>query len=222
MFIVTFFINLLSKTLGSWSLPYVDKKFNLNHYFQIESKLSELRVPFAIGVVTTYGHGSNILIKIAQMISKDKRKRKSKKTHALAIVETKNGKFRTAEEMGPGLQEVTLLSSIGQRDEVLIRVPNPRLVNDQVCSYALEYIRKVLAIDRMKNIEYDNDHNLESDERMDCSELIYHALNYGFKKAGQKSLIKTVNRGGKKSWAPVEAQFSELFVDVYDSKKGFL
>jgi hypothetical protein len=222
MFIVNLFVKLLSNTIGKWSLPYVEKKFNLNHYFLIEKELSKLNVPFAISVVTTYGHGSNLLISGAQKLSKDKRKRKSNITHALSIVETRNGKFRAAEAMGPGIQEVSLLSAIGQRDEVKIRVPNPKLMNDQVCSFALDYIKRVLAIDRTKNIPYDLDHDLMDPERYDCSELIFHAVSYGFEKAGQMNLLKTVSRAGKKSWAPVEAEFSELFIDIYDSKKGFL
>lgn len=222
MFIVNFFVKLLSNTLGQWSFPWVEKKFNLNHYFGIERELAKLNVPFAISVVTTYGHGSNVLINFAHKLSKDKRKRKSKITHALSIIETRNGKFRVAEAMGPGIQEVSLLSAIGQRDEVKIRVPNPKLMNDQVCSFALEYLRKVLAVDRAKNIPYDLEHDLMDPERYDCSELIFHAVSYGFEKAGQLNLLKPVSRAGKKSWAPVEAEFSELFIDIYDSKKGFL
>lgn len=222
MFLVNWFVKFLSNTLGQWSFPYVEKKFNLNHYFKIEQELSKLNVPFAIGVVTTYGHGSNILIHGAQLISKEKRKRKSNITHALTIIETRNGKFRTAEAMGPGIQEVSLLSSIGNRDEVKIRIPNPMLMNDMVCSHALDYIKRVLAVDRAKNIAYDVEHDLMDPERLDCSELIFHAVSYGFEKAGQKNLLKVVNRAGRKSWAPVEAEFSELFIDIYDSKKGFI
>lgn len=222
MFIVNWIVKFLSNTVGQISLPYVDKKFNLNHYFEIEKELAKLEVPFAIAVVTTYGHGSNILIKLAQILSKDKRKRKSNKTHALAIVETRNGKFRTVEAIGNGIQEVTLLSSIGQRDEIKIRVPNKSLVNNQVCEFALDYIRQVARRDDQENIAYDLEHDLLDPKRYDCSELIFHALNYGFEMAGQKTLTKTVKRAGKVSWAPVEAEFSKLFVDLYDSKKGFV
>ena len=222
MFIVNWFVKILSNTIGEWSFPWVEKKFNLNHYFAIERELAKLEVPFAIAVVTTYGHGSNLLIKGAQLLSKDKRKRKSNKTHALTIVDTKNGKFRTVEAIGNGIQEVSLLSSIGQRDEVKIRIPNKSLVNDQVCKFALDYIRQVARRDDQENIAYDLEHDLLDPKRYDCSELIFHALNYGFEMAGQKALTKTVTRGGKLSWAPVEAEFSKLFVDLYDSKKGFI
>lgn len=222
MFIVNWIVKLLSNTLGQWSLPYVEKKFNLNHYFKLEKELAKLEVPFAIGVVTTYGHGSNLLIHGAQFLSKDKRKRKSNITHALAVIDTRNGKFRTVEAIGNGIQEVTLLSSIGNRDEVKIRVPNKNLVNNEVAKHALEYIRQVAERDFEENIAYDLKHDLLDQKRYDCSELIFHALNHGFEMAGQKALTKTVKRGGKVSWAPVEAEFSKLFVDLYDSKKGFI
>ena len=219
---MSWIINFLVSTIGKISFPFVEKKFNLNHYFEIEKELAKLSVPFAIGVVTTYGHGTNVLIRGAQFVSKDKRKRKSKKTHALAVIETRNGKFRTAEAIGEGVQEVSFLSSIGNRDEVKIRIPNPKLMNDQVCSFALDYIKRVLAIDLAKNIPYDVKHDLMDPKRYDCSGLIFHAIKYGYEKAGQKNLLHTVNRAGKVSWAPVEAEFSDLFIDLYDSKKGFI
>lgn len=222
MFFVNFFVKLFSNTIGRLSFPHVEKKFNLNHYFKIEKELAKLEVPFAIAVVTTYGHGSNILIRFAHFLSKDKRKRNSKKTHALAIVETTNGRFRAVEAMGEGIREVTLLSSIGGRDEVKIRVPNKGLFNDSAAKYALDYIKQVAERDVSGNIAYDLQHDLLDKKRYDCSELIFHALNHGFEMAGQKALTKTVTRGGRISWAPVEAEFSKLFVDLYDSKKGFL
>jgi hypothetical protein len=223
MKLVNFFVKLISESIGSLSLPYIQKKFNLNHYFLIEKEIAKLEVPFAIGLVTTYGHGSNILIKAVQLISKDKRKRKSNKTHAFAIVSTENGKFRTVEAIGKGgIQEVTLLSSIGNRDELKIRVPNKGLVNNEVSKHALDYIRQVSKRDNEQNIGYDLKHDLLDPKRYDCSELIFHALNHGFEMAGQKALTKTVKRAGKISWAPVEAEFSKLFVDLYDSKKGFV
>lgn len=222
MFLVNWFVKLLSNTIGKWSFPWVEKKFNLNHYFNIEKKISELPVPFAIAVVTTYGHGSNLLIRGAQMISKDARKRKSNKTHALAIVRAENGKFRTIEAMGPGIQEVSFLSSIGNRDEVKIRIPKYNLMNEKVCEQAIKYIKDVAERDAEKNIPYDLEHDISDPERYDCSELIFHAINHGFKMSDQPSPLKPVRRGGADSWAPVEAEFCELFEDMYDSKKGFL
>lgn len=214
-----FLINLVSNTIGKLSLPFVDKKFNLRDYFKIEKELSKLDVPFAIAIVTTYGHGSNLLIRFTNFLSKDKRKRKSRKTHALAIVETKNGKFRAVESIGKGVQEVTLLSAIGQRDEVKIRIPDKRYINDMVATFALGYINEVARRDEVKNIAYDSDHDLLNSDRYNCSELIFHALEHGYKRSGQASMIKIVERAGKKTWSPVDAEFSKLFRDLYDSKK---
>lgn len=217
-----FLVKLLQKTIGSWHWPFVDKKFNLNHYFEIEKELEKLPVPFAVAVVTTYGHGSNLLIRLANRLSKDPRKKKTRKTHALAIVCAEKNKARTVEAIGRGIQEFTLLSSIGARDEVKIRIPNYKVMNEQVCKFALEYIESVAEVDREQNIPYDVLHDLEDPTRYDCSELIYHAINHGYDWAGQRRLTKTVVRLGQKSWSPAELEFSELFVDLYDSKKGFV
>jgi hypothetical protein len=219
---LNWFIKLLSNTVGEWHWPWVDKKFSLKDYFEIENKIRELDVPFVVGLVKTNGHGSNLLIGIAQSFTKDKRKRGSEITHALAHIGVNKGyKHRVVEAIGEGIREVSLLEAIGQRDKVILRVPNPKLLNDQVCKYAIEYLKDLADRDRELNIAYDNEHNYQNDEALDCSETIYHALSYGFEKAGHSNKVIMIERAGKKTWAPIDIRYSDLFIDLYVSGKGF-
>ena len=230
---LNFIINLLSKTLGEWSWPWVDKEFPLKDYFGIEKEIRKLQNPFVVGLVKTKGHGSNILIRFAQLISSDPRKRKGQVTHALAHIGIFNGfKHRVVESVGEGIQEVSLLESIGQRDTVILRAPDPLLLSDEICNHALDYIKEVAKRDSLQNIEYDNDHNYEiitieelkdyskRNIRLDCSETIMQALEHGFKMVGVPSMINMINRGGKSTWSPIDILFSNLFITIYDSRRG--
>lgn len=232
MKILDFLIKLVSNTVGRWHFPWVDKNFALKDYFAIESKIRELSSPFVVGVVKTNGHGSNLLISIAQCFSP--KNKCYRVTHALAHIGLYNGyKHRVVESIGEGVQEVPLLEAIGQRDEVILRKPNPQLINDNVCQHAIEYIKAVAERDAKTNITYDNyhdysiipieqirDHSSEN-VQLDCSETIMQALEHGFKMTGQKSLIKMVNRAGKSTWAPSDIYHSDLFITMYDSRIDF-
>jgi len=215
--------SILGKTVGKWKFPYVDKKYDLDHYFELEKRLRELDSPFAVALTKGYGHGSNILIKIAQSFTSNKAKRNCKITHAIAHIGINNGyKHRAVEAIATGIQEVSLLKAIGQKDVVVIRVPNPKKLNSQVCKYAIEYLKNLVERDKVKNIEYDNKHDYHNDESLDCSETIYRALTYGFRMADQESSVKLINVAGKDIWSPADIRVSDLFIDLYTSEKGFI
>lgn len=233
MKILNWLVAFSSNTLGSWHWPWVDKRLSLKDYFKIEKAIRQLSNPFVVGVVKTNGHGSNILISIAQLFSS--RNKTNRVTHALAHIGLHGGfKHRVVESVGSGIQEISLLEAIGQRDEVVLRKPNPHLINDQVCKHALEYIYAVAERDKNINIEYDNAHDYteitieeirdysNKNVNLDCSETVMQSLVHGFKMAGQKNLIKMTSRAGKLSWAPSDIYFSELFITMYDSKKGLI
>lgn len=217
-----FLVNLIGKTLCSWHFPWVDKKFNINHYFEIEKALQLRQNPLAFAVVSTDGHGSNIAIKVIQMLSSDKRKRKSKSTHALIIINNKEKNFRAAEMVGAGMQETTLLSSIGNRDHVKVLVPRFDIMPEDVCNQVLDYVNRNLIIDATKNIPYDLKHDINNPERYDCSSLVFHSINYAFKKCGIRFSLNPVKRWGQDTWTPSDVEFCELFEVLYDSKKGLV
>lgn len=222
MKILNWIINFISKTFGTWHWPWVDKQFPIQDYFEIEKRIRELEVPFAVGLVKTNGHGSNILIKIGQGLSKDKRNRKCNIVHALAHIGLYGGyKHRVVEAIGDGIREVPLLQAVGQRDVVIIRTPNWSKLNPVVCKYAIEYLKDLADRDKEKNIAYDNAHDYYNAEALDCSETVYRALEYGFKKADQVLSISLINRGGKMTWTPADIRFSDLFIDMYVSGEGF-
>jgi len=233
MKVLNFIINILSKTIGEWHFPWVDKKFNLKDYFLIEGQIRKLSSPFVVGVVKTNGHGSNLLIRFAQLFSKDARKRKGEITHALAHIGIYDGyKHRVVESLGDGIREHSLLESIGQRDTVILRRPNPKFLNPTLCNHAIDYIKEVAKRDAFNNIEYDNDHDYKTipiedimdytntkNLKLDCSETVMQALEHGFRMTGQVSIIKMVKRGGKLTWIPADILFSDLFITMYDSRK---
>lgn len=210
-----------AKTLGKWHVPYNHKLFNLNDYFKIEEKLKELEVPFAIGLVTTYGNGSNLGIVLGNKLSKDKRKRKSKKTHLFIYAGSMEGhKFRVVEQVGTGLQNTSLLCAIGQKDEVMIRIPNKKFIADPTSKLVIEYVSNLLDKDDVTPIPYDNAHRLDMDDTSDCSGLLWQALTYAFNELELENLLKTVDRIGIETYAPVDAEFSKLFTTIYDN--GFV
>ena len=224
-------INLVSNTIGKWHFPWVDKAFNLEDYFLIEKELRDLDCPFAVGIVKTNGHGSNLLIRIVQLLSSDSRKRKSEVTHALAHIGINKGyKHSVVESLGDGIREVSLLKAIGQRDRVILRMPNPQFLNKKLCEHAVEYIKEVAKRDAYFNIQYDNAHNYEIipiedikdystiNVKLDCSETIMQAIEHGFKMTGQKSMIKMEMRGGISTWSPEDIHYSRLFITFYDSE----
>lgn len=219
-FISNTFFKLIDRTLGKWHWPFADKKFNLNHYFTIEKEMMKLPSPYAVAVVSTYGHGSNMLIKLIQQFSKEKEKRSSKFTHALVVVNNKDKNFRVAEAIGAGLQEATLLSAIGNRDMVKILVPDYSKMPVEACNHALDYVYEVIEKNRLNRIPYDLKHNMEDPDRYDCSELVYASVNYGFKKAGLPAPLRPITRLGSKTWAPCDVEFSDLFKILYDTKDG--
>jgi len=231
--ILNWFIKLISKTIGLLHLPFVDKSFPLSDYFEIEKHIRGLESPFVVGAVKINGHGSNILIGLVQSISS--KGGAFKVTHALAHIGLYNGfKHRVVQSVGSGIKESSLLEAIGQRDTVVLRRPNPKVLNSKVCEHALEYLHAVAKRDAQVNIEYDNVHDYSEitieqvreysnkNVKMDCSETVMQAINHGFKMTNQKSLINMVNRAGKESWAPSDLYNSKLFITFYDSKKGFI
>jgi len=216
--VIDLFIKLYTNTVATWHFPFVDKKFELLDYYEIEKKLRELEVPFAVVLVNTYGHGSSIGIRLAGWIG---RRLWSKKTHVAIYIDLRKGyKHRAVEAVSEGIREVPLVKAIGQRDEVLVRVPDRSLLNEAVSSKALEYIHSVLDLDDAKNIEYDFKHDLLNDETQDCAELFYNSLKYGFEKADQYFPLKPIMRAGMPTFTPVDVEKCELFVDLYDSKRG--
>ena len=216
-----FLIKIYSNTLGKWHMPYSHKHFKLNDYFKIEEKLKELKVPFAIGLITAHGNGSNIGIRLSNKISKDKGKRRSKKTHLFIYVAHIDGcKFRVVEQVATGLQNSSLLEAIGQKDEVMIRVPNKRYIADPTATIAAEYAAKLVAIDKVTPIEYDNTHALDMDHASDCSGLLWQALTYAFSELELENLLETVDRVGMETYTPVDVEYSKLFTTIYDD--GFI
>ena len=231
--VLNLIVKLLSNTIGQWHLPYINKKFPIEDYFKIEEYIRGLSNPFVVGAVRTHGNGSNLLIGLAQCFSPTKKC--FRVTHVLAHIGIFGGfRHRVVESLGPGIREVPLLQAIGQRDDVVLRKPNPRLLNDEVCKHAIEYIQEVAIRDSFKNIDYDTVHDYSiitleelkdysnNNIHLDCSETIMQALEHGFKMTGQKSLVKMVDRVGKKTWTPAELYHSELFITFYDSKEGFI
>lgn len=222
MKIINWLVTFISNTFGTWHFPWVEKKFNMSDYFELEKRLREMEVPFVIGLVKTNGFGSNVLITIAQCLIGKTDYPSCNITHALAHIGLHDGfKHRVVESIGDGVREVSLLKAIGQRDVVIIRIPNPKKLNSQVCKYAIEFLKDLADRDRKQAIKYDLQHDYDNADTLDCSETIYLALEYGFKKADQESSIKMINRAGKKSWAPADIRFSDLFIDFYVTGKGF-
>ncbi len=218
---IALLIKIYTATFAKLKMPYNHKRFKLCDYFKIEKELDKLDIPFAIGISTTYGNGSNMGIKINNLFSKDKRKRKSKKTHVFIFINQRDGyKFRVAEQIGSGLHEISLLEAIGQQDELMIRVPNKKFLPDNVSSVALEYIHKLLDRDALENKEYDNTHLLDMDDSSDCSGLLWQALTYAFSELELENLLRTVERGGMETYTPVDVEFSRLFNTIYDD--GFI
>lgn len=229
MRLLNWIINIFSKTIGSWHWPWVDKSFDLSDYFETEQRIRDLSNPFVVGLVKTYGHGSNFLIRVAQCFSKDSCK---DVTHALAHIGVFNGyKHRVVEAIGEGIREVSLLQAIGQRDNVILKKPNPKYLNDKCCKHIIEYIKEVAKRDAVINIQYDNAHNYETitieeikdysenNVKLDCSETIMQAIIHGLRMTGQRNYIQMKKRAGKMTWTPSDILHSELFIDFYDSRE---
>lgn len=217
-----FLVNFIGATICHWHFPFVDKKFNLNHYFEIEKALQARPNALAFAVVSTDGHGSNIAVKAVQWLSKNVLKRQSKSTHALIIINNKDKNFRAAEMVGAGMQETTLLSSIGNRDHVKILVPKFDKMPEDVCNQVLDYVNRHLVIDAAKNIPYDLKHDITNPRRYDCSSLCFHAINYAYKKCGIRFSLLPVKRWGQETWTPSDVEYCELFETLYDSKIGLI
>lgn len=211
-------IKIYSNTIGKTSWPYSIKKFDLEDYFNIEKELKKMNVPFCVGIVTTYGQGSNLGIVLSNKISKTKIKRKSNATHAFAYIRCEKGyKHRVVEQIGHGLSVNTLLSAIGHRDEVVIRIPNPLIIDDLVSKKVLEYLEMMIEQDKISNIPYDNTHTTKNNNlSSDCSGLIYQALDYAFIELGRYNPIKIEKRCGKESWTPVDIEFDPCFITIYN------
>ena len=210
---LSWMINLYTKTIAKLHWPLCNKKFQIKDYYKIEESLKDCKL--AVILVTTYGNGSNMGIKIAQNIGT---KNKTKKTHAALFIGFKDGIPMVVEASGSyGIQVVPLIQVIGQRDEVMVRISNPHLLNRSVENFMTEYVNDVIGRDGELDIPYDEDHNLEDQSRYDCAELVYHALVYAFKKARHKVLINPVVRWGKKTYTPIELEFSDLFETIYDN-----
>lgn len=197
-------------TLGKVHLPYVDKRFNLDHYSMVKNILDGHE--YAIGLVSTSGHFSNLMIKAANIFCKDKRKFKTKRTHSFIIC---NG--RVIEATSKGLRECSLLKAIGQRDYVTIRIPNESFIPKVVQEGACFYLEKRIEEDSVKNISYDVEHDITNDRKLDCSESIYASLKFGYERVGQKEKITEVERFGILTWTPADAEFSKLFKTVYEN-----
>lgn len=214
----------IGKTSAHIHMPYNRKKLDLNKYFELEKKLRDsLSVPFAIGLVSTDGEASNIFIKAANLFASNKKKSKSKITHSFAYIDCINGyKHRVAEMTVNGFIINPLLSAIGQRDNVIIRVPNELLMPESVRRYAKDYLLGLAKKDEEGNIEYDFNHDNKDSEKMDCSEMIFLALKYGYEKADIRFPMMMETRLGYEAITPTDLEYSDLFVTIYDSKKGFL
>jgi len=228
MKIINKIITFMSNAAGSIHAPWINKEFNLKDYRKIEKKIETLSTPFFVGLVKTNGNFSNLLIYIAQLFSK---KRTKRVTHAFAHI---GDEFKIVESIGKGIQKISLLEAIGQRDSVVLRYPNPHFLNNTLCDHAIDYIKAVVKRDVEIGVEYDIKHSYAiipiedirdysiKNVKLDCSELIMQALEHGFRMTDQRSLIKKTNRAGKKSWSPGDIYFSELFITFYDSRKGFI
>ena len=215
-------IKIASKTIGTLHFPYVDKKFNLDHYFTIEKLIREQSHHFIVGLVKTNGHGTNLLVKIAT--------RDSEIVHAFAHIGIYKGyKHRVIESVGTGIQEISLLSAIGQRDRVIPRAPNIKIIPVKVLDHAVNYCKEIAKRDSKQNIKYDNVHdystitygelcNYNADIKLDCSEVIMQALEHGFRKCNLHSPINRVQRGGKWTWSPLDILKSDIFTTIYDSQ----
>jgi len=206
-------IDLYTKTIAKTHWPLCNKKFEIKDYYEIEEHLKDCKL--AVILVTTYGNGSNMGIKFAQSVGT---KNKTKKTHAALFIGFKDGLPMVIEASGTyGIQVVPLVQVIGQRDEVMIRVANPHLLNSSIENFMVKYVNTVIERDGELDIPYDEDHNLEDLTKYDCAELIYHALIHGFLKARHKVTVKPVVRWGKKTYTPIELEFSDLFKTIYDN-----
>jgi len=222
-FLINIFVNLYAKTIGSWSLPYVNKKFPIRDYFKIEKMLRNLDSPLAIALVTTYGNGSNVGIRVGQWIGP---KKWTKKTHVAIQFEIKDGyKHRVAEAVGGepmnngGLIETTLLEAIGQRDEVKILVPDfDSPLNQRIASFVCDFVADKVREDKINPIPYDDGHSILTPE-LNCSELLYKALRYAFNRADAHNPMEPVIRGGIPTWTPADVEYSDFFRVVYDSER---
>jgi len=219
--IINWFVALVSKTLGEWHWPWVDKQFKIEDYFDIEVMIRNLQSPFVVGLVKTNGHGSNLLINFAQKMGG--KNKGAVTTHALAHIGIyKDYKHRVVEAIGEGIREVPLLKAIGQRDIVILRRPDHTRINSVVCAHAIDYLKDMAKRDAENNITYDNDHDYSNDMSVDCIETVYQALTYGFEKEGLENPIKLVDRAGKMTSSPADFELSDLFITIYDSRIGFI
>lgn len=216
---INFLIGIYTKTIAKLNFPFSHKRFNPRDYFPIEVELGKLPVSFAVILVTTYGSGSNIGIKIAQWIGV---KKWSKKTHAVAYIDCRDGyKHRIAEASGSeGIRIISLLEGICQKDEVSILVPDYHVMNESICNFTLKYLHGVLDRDKESDVDYDNDHDLMNTDLYDCSELLFHAINYGYKRARHVQLLEPVKRAKRLTFTPLDLELSPLFIKMYDSKEG--
>lgn len=214
-----FLLKILDKFMYfNWPLSH--KQFNLEHYPKILSEINRRNVKIGVGLVTTDGAFTNLLIRILNKMSKDKRKRKSKITHAFFFL-VENNDIKVVESIErKGVIKRDFLPSIGQRDLVILRTLNKKMINDKFEEKVIEYIKKVVDLDNLSDIPYDTEHNIFDQSKYDCSELIYHSLKYALKECDQHFPIEPIKRLKHPTWMPVDIQFSDLFVDFYDSNKG--
>lgn len=205
---ISFIFRILTKTIGAIHWPYSSKKFNLADFQGIENKLKNL--PMALLLVTTYGSfGSNILIRLGQWLGLWAW---STKTHVLIYI----GGGRVIEASGSeGIRVVSLLEAIGQRDEVKIKIP---ILPAKVYIEMINFLEGIIESDIKKPILYDNDHNLLDKTAFDCSELLFHALNFGLE-ANQMQKIKPIMRFGRKTFTPIDADYLAVFATIYDSQR---
>lgn len=211
---IQWLIKIFTKTLAKIELPYIHKGFPLKDYFKLEKLLKDEKV--AVVLVTTYGSGSNLGIKFGQWFGKWKY---SKKTHALLFVGRDKDKFKSmsVEAVGSGIQKISFLEAIGQRDEVKVMILRHDIFNEKMINDVVDFINTIYLKDLNKNIEYDNDHNLSTDDKYDCSELCYKAINFALKKNNSGFSISPVNRLGKISFAPSDLEDTNLLLTVYDN-----
>lgn len=206
---LNFLSNLLTKTVGGIHWPFCFKRFKLSDYPMISEKIKN--EPFIPILVTTYGSaGSNFLIRAAQFF---KARYWTKKTHVLISI----GGDKVVEANGThGIQAVSLLEAIGQRDEVMIMQPKSgKFVN----LMAREYIIKLMQRDEKDPVKYDNNHDLRDSSEFDCSEVFFKAQNYGFQQMGGK-LIEPIIRFGRESYSPADIERCDNLTIVYDSTRG--
>lgn len=215
---VTIFISKLSDHIH---FPWIRKRFNIYDYDAIHEKLESLDPPFAVILNQVYGESSNLLITLANLFSTNRRKIKSGITHATAFIGLRHGnKSRVLEAVGKGIQEVSLKNATCQKDRVVVLLPDYSKIPASVCKYANEFLNSLLDRDEVHNIDYDWEHDIHDPSTLDCSEAVYHALRYGYAKADIHCPIRLTKRFGRLTFAPVDIEFSELFIKWYDTKEG--